>query len=565
MSLALVGRISGVLALALVGTGLSIHLTTVRTTSITPLAAVSGRSPYARCPVGSSIASPRTAAGTIAYPNSAVEPYVAADPRTVGTSHANVIGVWQQDRFPDAGARGLVGASSFDGGRTWTERSLPFTRCAHGGLPYPVASDPWVSIGPDGTAYASALVGDPAVPMWGVAVAISHDGGRSWQNIQTIIRDRCCDFSDKEAVTADPNHSGVAYLVWSRDQGDSRPTWFSKTTDGGRTWVHPRPILQGRGVITAANQIVVDPRTDTLDDILSLARDRPAPLARMQASADGGELPNKEVGEVALTWSVAIMRSRNGGDTWSAPVAVAQEEAVGVPAATRRIRTGTEIPSAAIDRKTGAISVVWQDGRFHRGAYDEIVLATSVDGGVHWTSPRRVGGDTGWPAFTPAVTVTAGGVIGVTFYRFRNLPLDDPGLPTDYWLTWSTDGGSHFDHELRLAGPFDILAAPNSDGPFLGDYEGLTALGDTFVPFFVETTSGGTQVVTRTITHTGQGPLPSTIPTLRRAWRALHRLSIGLLIRKPPSITQPPIRWHTDALSIVRHHGAGPTRRSRPS
>jgi hypothetical protein len=390
---------------------------------------------------------------------------------------------------------------------------LPFTRCARGGLGYPVASDPWVSFGPDGAAYASALIGNPAVPEWGVAVTISHDGGRSWGNTRTAIRDRCCDFSDKESVTADPDKPGVAYVVWSREQGASEPTWFAKTTDGGKTWGHPRPILRGHDLVTTANQIVIDPRTDTLVDILSLAHERPAyrpPCHAAQRPRRCLSSP-QEVGETSLAWSVALMRSRDGGETWSAPSIIARELAVGVPAHTRRIRTGTEIPSAAIDRKTGAISVVWQDGRFSHGAYDEIALARSVDGGVHWTSPTRVSSDAGWPAFTPAVTVNAEGTIGVTFYRFRSVPLSEPGLPTDYWFTWSRDGGSCFESEIHLAGPFDMLTAPRSDGPFLGDYEGLTSVADSFVPFFIQTNSGGTEsrttVATRTITpHTGYEP-----------------------------------------------------------
>ena len=56
-------------------------------------------------------------AGTL-YPNSEVEPFVAVNPANA----ANLIGVWQQDRWSNGGAKGLLGASSFDGGRTWTIR-----------------------------------------------------------------------------------------------------------------------------------------------------------------------------------------------------------------------------------------------------------------------------------------------------------------------------------------------------------------------------------------------------------------------------------------------------------
>src|SRR5215471_8428760 len=52
--------------------------------------------------------------GTL-YLNAEVEPYVAVNPN----NGANVVGVWQQDRWSDGGARGILAATSFDGGRTW--------------------------------------------------------------------------------------------------------------------------------------------------------------------------------------------------------------------------------------------------------------------------------------------------------------------------------------------------------------------------------------------------------------------------------------------------------------
>ena len=75
----------------------------------------------------------------------------------------NIVGVWQQDRWNNGGAHGLVAGFSFNGGKSWGETTLPFSACAPNaildpftGAPYGRASDPWVSIGPDGTAYAVA-------------------------------------------------------------------------------------------------------------------------------------------------------------------------------------------------------------------------------------------------------------------------------------------------------------------------------------------------------------------------------------------------------------------------
>ena len=80
----------------------------------TALVTVSGSSPYATC---SNTGQPGTN-----YPNAEVEPYVAFNPATIGTTHVNVVGVWQQDRWNNGGAHGLVAGFSSDRGATWSLR-----------------------------------------------------------------------------------------------------------------------------------------------------------------------------------------------------------------------------------------------------------------------------------------------------------------------------------------------------------------------------------------------------------------------------------------------------------
>src|ERR1051325_8301329 len=66
--------------------------------------------PLAGCTVGG-------APGSVLYPNAEEEPWVDVNP----TNPQNLIAVWQQDRWSDGGARGLVTAVSHDGGLTWAE------------------------------------------------------------------------------------------------------------------------------------------------------------------------------------------------------------------------------------------------------------------------------------------------------------------------------------------------------------------------------------------------------------------------------------------------------------
>jgi hypothetical protein len=434
---------------------------------------VSGPSPYAACTIGGS--------GTN-FPNAEVEPYVAANP----ANPQNVIGMWQQDRWSNGGSHGLVAGYTFDGGKTWGETTLPYDRCA-GGLPYERASDPWVSIGPDGTAYSNAIVFDNSGPNNGVAALTSTDGGKTWGNLSTIVSYSGTSqfFTDKNSITANPGRAGVAYSVWDtlaspNDNPDADlhtsaytgPGMFSATTDRGRTWGTPTVMFPtGSRNQTIGNQIVVDPRNpDVLYD-----------FANWIVQPNNGNFTHSQV---------AFVKSVDGGANWSAPRALFDMNAVGVsdPNTGARVRTGDIIPEPAIG-PDGSLYVVWQDGDFSGGAFDQIAFSSSKDGGATWSAPTQVSTPTGRPAFTPTVKVSSAGVVGITYYDFRNLAAGNTtSLPTDYWFTSSTDGGATFSASRHLAGSFDMTAAPVAGGFFVGDYEGLATVGRTFMPFFVQST-----------------------------------------------------------------------------
>jgi len=458
------------------------------------------------------------------YASGEVEPWVADNP----DNPRNLIGSWQQDRWSDGGAKGLVASYSFDSGKRWGETPLPFSLCAapyYDGavLQYDRTSDPWDSIGREGNAYAVSISFNANDNNNSVGAATSSDGGRTWRNTQTIIADSTDDpaqpFNDKESVTADPTTAGYAYAVWDRlanvacgpatprrrpDSDDHKlahtaataqiraqaaqaldcfegPTYFSRTTNGGRTWEPARPIVSNFvNQQTIGNQIVVDHRTGTLYDFFDYIDYR---------TNQNGDL------------YVEVVSSSDKGATWSAPQIVNTLGSVGVhdpKNPNNGLRTGDIIPEPAIDPNTGQLYVVWQDARFNGGQNDQVVIATSTAGGLTgtWSSPRLVNPAGDPAAFTPAITVNDRGQVGVSYYDFR-APEPDPAahiLPTDTWLTTTDGPGVAFTRETRIGGPYNMLAAPqtapgNGGGYFVGDYEGLTADvdGKFFHPFFVQT------------------------------------------------------------------------------
>ncbi|KWF37946.1 sialidase family protein [Burkholderia pseudomultivorans] len=437
---------------------------------------VSGPSPFAACTIGGP--------GTN-YVNAEVEPWLAVNPANPN----NMIGVWQQDRWSNGGAHGLVAGYSFDAGATWARTPQPFSACAPGGLAYERASDPWVSFGPDGTAYSVSISFNQSNNSNAVAASVSTDGGQTWSSPAVLIANNeptTQFFNDKESVTANPVKAGTAYAVWDRlelpngnpyanlhTQAYRGPTLFSKTVDGGKTWSTAKVIVNVPSrQQTIGNQIVVDPKSGTLYDFFDLIQ---PPFSKAAGK-------------------VAFVKSTDDGATWTKPQVIAGLQTVGVtdPNTGEPIRTGDIIPEPAIDPASGQLYVVWQDSRFNGGQYDEIAVSTSKDGGASWSAPMQANTPTGRPAFNPSVRVDNTGAVMITYYDFRDLLAGNTTtLPTGFWRKISHDGGATFADERRVGGPFDMKLAPYAEGYFIGDYQGLDVLpSSSFHPFFVQTNAG---------------------------------------------------------------------------
>ena len=441
--------------------------------------------------------------GGVNHPNAEVEPFITTNPRDT----RNLVAAWQQDRWSDGGAKGLVAGWSFDGGRSWRETPLPFSQCAAPFAaqvaPFDRASDPWVSAGPDGKIYGQGLVFNGADNHNGVASVTSTDGGRTWQNLRLLIDDPASDptlpADDKNSVTADPRIPGFAYAVWDRivnvacsasgaprrgpevDDHPVRgsgaqpaqaldcftgPALFSRTTDGGATWSKPTTIVPtGVNEQTIGNVIVVNHRTGVLFDFFDFIDANGVFHNQQEFSLDHGLTWSKPQ-EVALLESAALQPGRGG--------------IVDPRNSTVNIRTGDILPEPAIDPETGRLFLVWQDARFNGGSNDQVVIAASNDplgrAGT-WTAPSLVSprGDPG--AFNPGVVVNDEGQVAVFFEDFRNLDGAPASvLPTDGWVRVLEGRSFGVEREVHVARTFNVLdAAVTGSGFFIGDYTAVTA------------------------------------------------------------------------------------------
>jgi hypothetical protein len=446
----------------------------------------------------------QTALGSVNYPDAEVEPYVVADP----ANPQHLVATFQQDRWNDGGDNGNITVVSDNGGKSWSLATTQpaFTVCA-GAAPgsssfFNRASDPWVSYSSDGkTVYQASLAFNANGPAFGgassVQVSTSPDGGDTWNAPIAVRSDPSTTvLNDKESVTADPLHASDAYVVWDRLVSPSvnanptafpvtpafrGPAWFSATTDGGKTWSTARQIYDpGQKNQTIDNQVVVEPAGTAKGTLVD---------GFVQILTKGGKGNN-----ASSVSNVAVIRSADGGATWSKPVIVSQITSAPVTIAGQLVRSGDGIPAFTADPATGDLYAVWQDGRFSPDGQAKIALSRSTDGGLHWSTPVRIDQSPGdVPAFTPQVTINADGTIGVSYYDLQNATAAQPGLTDAYLVTCpaTSDCSSAASWApgsqtlLSTTGPFDMTTAPNAEGFFVGDYEGLTSTGSTFDPFFV--------------------------------------------------------------------------------
>lgn len=384
-----------------------------------------------------------------AEPDTETEPDIAVDP----ANPQIIIAGSQQGRYIDGGSVDPGYAVSQDGGQTWADGNLPLLTIAVGG-PFERSSDVAFAFGSDGSAYAQTIPFDQTSAPSAISVQRSADGGLSFGPPVYVVNDNDINiFNDKNWIAVDTfrrsPHSGRVYTVWSRfittgtgaNAVTVSPGAVSYSDDQGQTW--------------SALRFTTAPDANT-EGLIPLIHPDGSVTVIYDLTVGNNDF------ETAQT-------SRDGGNTWSAPVTVGQFLGAGVP----NMRTGG-LPVAAIDPSTGDMYVVWQDTRFNAGGLNDIVLSVSTDGGQTWSAPQVVNPQVaGLDRFTPAVAA-AGGAVHIT-YRTRGANGTAPSVTEDYVA--STDGGKTFGPEQEV-GPRAVLQWAAVASPlraFLGDYMGVAA------------------------------------------------------------------------------------------
>jgi hypothetical protein len=133
---------------------------------------------------------------------------------------------------------------SSDGGRTWSRPALigeaPTTEVQDPDSGEKVQSDPIPSaaVGPDGTAYVAWSVVD-STHASRVLLSHSTDGGRTWSTPHPVINSSAQAFLPTVAVAADGTVAITWYDTRNDRPGDAQLTadyWFRYSRDAGREW-----------------------------------------------------------------------------------------------------------------------------------------------------------------------------------------------------------------------------------------------------------------------------------------------------------------------------------------
>jgi hypothetical protein len=351
------------------------------------------------------------------------------------TNRDHMVAVSLQAMKPGSPVRvSNVSYTSVDGGRTWrTVMASNTHQRVHG--------DDAVTIARDGTVYHSYIAFDgiraprPDRASSGIYIRTSRDG-ISWNEPVAVVDhvNTAIPFEDKPWIGVDDAddspHRGNVYVAWTRfdvygsvDPDHKSHIWLARSRDGARTFTPPVQVSDSPGdardsdgtvegvvpsvgvkgevyIAWAGPKGLVFDRSldggytfgvDTIVGAMPGGWDIPVPgITRHNGmpvtAVDHSRGPNR--GTVYINWiderngdaDVFLASSRDGGQTWSAPVRVNDD-----PKGNKRAQLFTWM---AVDPGDGSINVVFLDRRDTEGAHNLVTLARSTDGGKTFVNHR---------------------------------------------------------------------------------------------------------------------------------------------------------------------------------
>ncbi|MFK7899064.1 MAG: pentapeptide repeat-containing protein [Myxococcota bacterium] len=199
-----------------------------------------------------------------------------------------------------------------------------------------------------------------------ILMARSSNGGASWSAPEALNTNAASDSaSDFWPAAIKTDRQGVWIAAWPSASslggtiGTDRDILFARSIDRGATWSDPSALNSGAAIDSGS------------DDRVALAYGNGVFLALWQ-SDDGAAGPDLDI---------KISRSVNGGQTWSAAVAIDSNSVSDL--------ANDSFPTLATDGMGNWVAV-WETDQSLIGGDGDLLTARSSDAGVTWTTPAIV-------------------------------------------------------------------------------------------------------------------------------------------------------------------------------
>lgn len=369
---------------------------------------------------------------------------------------------WNDLRQAGPGGEWRLGvATSLDGGSTWTDRILR----APGGLADDFEGDPMVAHDPrTGNQWAGGILFGYVHQRPGVLYLARRQPGT--QSFFPAVTVHGASFIDKALLAAGPRPGlpNTTRLYVTYNLG------LQRSDDLGATWSAPVPFGGGIGPMP-----------------------RVGPNGGLYAADWDGNLEHR------------LIRSLDGGVTIDPPRTLATRLDLWSTAETSHVPGSFRVaplPYLAVDPNDGALYAVYADSTGTSGGEENVDLyfTRSNDGGQSWTVPRVIHGDSTPPRdqFHPWLEVGADGRLHLAFFDTRSTPqLDaDANAFLDVYYATSGDHGDTWAEMRVTPQPFEsqFAAWPGFTDQFVGDYIGMSVVGDRVFLLYPSTANGNLDV-----------------------------------------------------------------------
>jgi subtilisin-like proprotein convertase family protein len=203
-----------------------------------------------------------------------------------------------------------------------------------------------------------------------ILASYTTNGGVSWSTAQAV--NSPTNTSQGADVVVGPNPAGVVYICWSKQSSVSIGVGFSKSTNGGVSWITNETAFASNGTRDNSNFGGWGVR---VNDFPRIAVDKSGGPRNGWIYIVDDE---KNLSPAGSDADVILHKSTDGGTTWSAGVRVNQD----------LINNGKLqfFPVVCVDG-SGGVNVLYYDNRNYASLADscETYMSRSIDGGVTWT------------------------------------------------------------------------------------------------------------------------------------------------------------------------------------